>query len=170
MANAGPAGYGATELPYQKVTSPQAMACTSSPRPPCPPHPPCSVQRQAPARRRFQQRPRLPWQPRPPAVRASPSRLRSPPQPARRSSLNALAVFDFHLARHQERANLHLGRRLLLRAFAIAEAPHLRGACPLFRRRRCQNAVASRIVHAPLTFLAKTDISRWMGSSHESET
>jgi hypothetical protein len=29
---------------------------------------------------------------------------------------------------------------------------------PLFRRRRCQNAVASRIVHAPLTFLVKTDI------------
>jgi hypothetical protein len=34
---------------------------------------------------------------------------------------------------------------------------------PLFRRRRCQNAAAWRIVHAPLTFLAKTDISAMDG-------
>jgi hypothetical protein len=37
------------------------------------------------------------------------------------------------------------------------------GTGPLIRRRRCQNAVASRIVHAPLTFLAKTDISAMDG-------
>jgi hypothetical protein len=42
----------------------------------------------------------------------------------------------------------------------ITGRPAPMGACaPLFRRRWCQNAVASRIVHAPLTLLAKNDIS-----------
>jgi hypothetical protein len=37
------------------------------------------------------------------------------------------------------------------------------GDTPAGHHRRCQNAVASRIVHAPLTFLAKTDISAMDG-------
>jgi hypothetical protein len=39
------------------------------------------------------------------------------------------------------------------------EAATINGACPLFRRRRDQNAVPSHFVNDPLKFLAKSEIS-----------